>query len=272
VLISMLLPALSRARQQAQTVQCLTQLRQFGQVDFMYSADYNGYVFPCYWYSGGIYMRTILSSYIKLSTTEQNNSGGIGSLSQRIYVCPVVQNENTRQFPNTYGCNRSVHPDEEPEFSNTSNPVNSNIGFYKDPGGTCWDQPYKRSQIHRTSEVVAMADAALGAGAAAQGNASVAYLNAGWMYGTRGSDTFLANPANAGIPFTHSELGVALTGGACPAWAGNTDSAQNYNFRFRHNQNNGCNAVFVDGHASTFRLGRDQKTSDLLAKNVASFY
>jgi prepilin-type processing-associated H-X9-DG protein len=215
-------------------------------------------------------MKTILSNYIKLSTNEQNSSGGAGSLSQRIYVCPVVQNENTKQFPNTYGCNRGVHPDEEPEFSGTSNPISSNIGFYKDPAGVSWDQPYKRSQIHRISEVVAMADASLGANSYSSG----AYLNAGWLYGTRGSDAFLANPANAGIPFTHSELGVgpSTAPGPCPAWGGNTDTAQNYNFRFRHNQNNTCNAVFVDGHAASFRLGKDGKTSDLLAKNIAGWY
>ena len=34
LLISILLPALSKARRTAQTVMCLTQLRQFGQVDF----------------------------------------------------------------------------------------------------------------------------------------------------------------------------------------------------------------------------------------------
>ena len=119
VLISMLLPALSKARQQAQTVQCLTQLRQFGQVDFIYSTDYKGYMFPAYWQQrpgvASENIQLILGSYIKMSAVEAGSAGvAVRGLSSRLYMCPIVQNDDTTQFPMTYGCNEGVHPDEQP--------------------------------------------------------------------------------------------------------------------------------------------------------------
>jgi general secretion pathway protein G len=44
VLIAMLLPALNRARIQAQTVQCMSNLRQWGQIMNMYANDNHGYL------------------------------------------------------------------------------------------------------------------------------------------------------------------------------------------------------------------------------------
>jgi len=49
VLISILLPALSRARESAQTVKCLSNLRQICQASVAYSADNKGWMLPCGW-------------------------------------------------------------------------------------------------------------------------------------------------------------------------------------------------------------------------------
>ena len=46
VLIGILLPSLNRAREQAKTAQCLSNLRQIGQAFQMYATDYQGYVVP----------------------------------------------------------------------------------------------------------------------------------------------------------------------------------------------------------------------------------
>jgi prepilin-type N-terminal cleavage/methylation domain-containing protein/prepilin-type processing-associated H-X9-DG protein len=46
VLISLLLPALNRARRAAQTVQCLSNMKQIGLAAQMYSNDFNQYVVP----------------------------------------------------------------------------------------------------------------------------------------------------------------------------------------------------------------------------------
>ena len=46
VLISILLPALSAAREQANTVKCLSNMRQIGQAQGGYAADFKGFVVP----------------------------------------------------------------------------------------------------------------------------------------------------------------------------------------------------------------------------------
>src|SRR4051794_36039917 len=44
LLISILLPALSKARQSAQTLKCLSNLRQLGNATTMYSGEFKGYL------------------------------------------------------------------------------------------------------------------------------------------------------------------------------------------------------------------------------------
>jgi prepilin-type N-terminal cleavage/methylation domain-containing protein/prepilin-type processing-associated H-X9-DG protein len=264
LLISILLPALSKARQTAQTVKCLAQLRQFGVISIMYSSDNKGYLYPSYWFGAAApnnqrppgtpdyYLKDILDSYIKLSAAEKASpDSGSG---QRIYVCPIVQQDAVRQFPLTYSCNEGVHPNEVPIGPGGA------LEFNKDPSGNWRDDPVKQSMIRRPSEVISMADASLGAGVVG----GQAYLTGGWMYYTDFMNPLLTDPKYAGIPFTDPTAG--------PAWPGNGDGKQAYTVRFRHGPNNQCNAVFVDGHASTFTLRKDGKTSDMLARNFATWY
>jgi prepilin-type N-terminal cleavage/methylation domain-containing protein/prepilin-type processing-associated H-X9-DG protein len=46
VLISMLLPALNKAREQANTIKCLSNMRQIGEAQAAYAVDFKGYVVP----------------------------------------------------------------------------------------------------------------------------------------------------------------------------------------------------------------------------------
>src|SRR3954468_21646514 len=46
VLVGILLPALNKARQQAQSAQCLSNLRSIGQAAIMYAGEYKGWFPP----------------------------------------------------------------------------------------------------------------------------------------------------------------------------------------------------------------------------------
>ena len=77
ILASMLLPALSKAREKARATQCMGNHKQLGLYAAMYTNDWNDYIFPCrssgdtvWWYG-----------YLQ-------NTQGITSVSTTIGACP----------------------------------------------------------------------------------------------------------------------------------------------------------------------------------------
>lgn len=86
ILISILLPSLSRARRSANTVQCLSNLKQLGQAAMLYANDYKGADVPVVMFTGagttppniriGWFQNVAFSKSIKLTITpdDQTNS------------------------------------------------------------------------------------------------------------------------------------------------------------------------------------------------------
>ena len=77
ILASMLLPALSRAKATAQSIKCVSNLKQVGLMINLYISDYNDYYVKHYYVSGGNWVGTMF------------NNGYISNLS---YLrCPVTE-------------------------------------------------------------------------------------------------------------------------------------------------------------------------------------
>jgi prepilin-type N-terminal cleavage/methylation domain-containing protein len=89
LLISMLLPALNQARQQAQSTQCLAQLRQCGQILYIYANENHGY-FP----------QGVLDSVDKLPSNGLISSG----------VFSLNPGANVRYPDTAYALNHIVQP------------------------------------------------------------------------------------------------------------------------------------------------------------------
>jgi prepilin-type processing-associated H-X9-DG protein/prepilin-type N-terminal cleavage/methylation domain-containing protein len=94
LLISILLPSLNRARQAAQTVQCLSNLRQLGTATVMYVNDYKGHMpYPTTTLDSG--QRSLwfnaLDPYIAALNNDKRKGVAGGRSYARIKQCPVYE-------------------------------------------------------------------------------------------------------------------------------------------------------------------------------------
>jgi prepilin-type N-terminal cleavage/methylation domain-containing protein/prepilin-type processing-associated H-X9-DG protein len=247
VLISLLLPALNKAREAAKTVSCLSTLRQFGQASANYSAENKGYLHPCYY--GGQSLATppasssslpeILSRYIP-RTTQKNRA---------IWVCPNAYIESTNQYPLTYAANQGVHVN-----YTYDNAINNYAPIaWIDRSGKKHSSLKRVSQIRRPSEIVSIADASQSSGA---------WTTAGWLDWTSSNISEMYNPAVGDLPINQ------LAG-----WSWTNLDTGNYHMRYRHNSNRLGNALFVDGHADSFPFATPARPKGgLKMRNFATGY
>ncbi len=101
LLISILLPALSKARESANTLKCLSNLRQIVQACTIYTSENRGYIVPCQYGApqwnaangdGWLHWPNILTEAGYLNTTDTTNKGpGLGT----VFFCPSGRTENT---------------------------------------------------------------------------------------------------------------------------------------------------------------------------------
>jgi prepilin-type N-terminal cleavage/methylation domain-containing protein/prepilin-type processing-associated H-X9-DG protein len=91
VLISVLLPALSKAREQAKMVQCLSNLRQIGQGFIAYAGENHGFICPAgYWAANGTvcwnWPSLLVSGGYLTARGTQNRTTGL--ITDTVFACP----------------------------------------------------------------------------------------------------------------------------------------------------------------------------------------
>ncbi|MGF1634181.1 MAG: type II secretion system protein [Phycisphaerae bacterium] len=233
LLISILLPVLGKARAAGVKADCLSRLRQIATGSALYTNDSSGFLFPSTFNVNlppnpqiGLRIHDILQSYLPRSEDKS------------VWTCGEVTTKFNLEYKQTYGANRGAH--RYMEFPDGANiPVE-------------YRKLVKVTAIRRSAEVLSVADSSLASGV---------FTAAGWLDYT---DEFSYRPdPNPLLDTTLAGESVDTLRG----WSSNSDGpGNNYHLRYRHDNNQVGNAVFLDGHAESVRQGQ------LLLKNIATTY
>jgi prepilin-type N-terminal cleavage/methylation domain-containing protein/prepilin-type processing-associated H-X9-DG protein len=280
LLISILLPALGKARAQAQTAKCLANLRSIGQAVVQYSVQFKGTMPYGFWdgvgtkpdgnpQAGG--SDSIDWASLLTGTVFGKNKGGVtyaeslasnGTIMQTTFACPsAIAWENTSQRVLHYSAHPRLMPNLDVEDQYSKNRLAK-------PGVLM--RPEKFGGIRRSSEKVLIFDGMQNFLAGADGNvfAVADGIDQGgfwrgdaqngrfWNYLVT-SPTLMSGDA---IYSNNNDVSASTIGPPYPA-------EQFSGFRWRHGNNDSCNMVFADGHAETRKL-KPNRGSDLKQANL----
>lgn len=145
VLMSILFPAIRRAREAASRTACLSNLRQLGQALLLYAQDNNG------WFPNSANSVSVPEDWIYWQTGRDRSQGRLvkymgGTFIDRVYTCPS-DDVTTRQGGNPY------------QFSYT---LNARIGGARNTPETYYPEfiPVKQTRIVRPAEKILVVDEA----------------------------------------------------------------------------------------------------------------
>lgn len=276
LLISILLPSLNRARQQAATVACMANLRSIGQAVQLYTVASRGVMPYGSWngmptdsgYDGtkASDWSTLLAAtlnprlptdYTTLTQTAQYTQANAGA--RGMFLCPSAPEVMSKGLKLHY----SAHPRLMPGLNWWNGNPREGV-----PAGTLGWTPYPVSRIKRSAEIAMVFDGSISPvnGNAQDLNASpiASELDQGRMWWSNFLTDDMTLDNNSWMQ-GDNPIDTSAAGGN-QFW--NTDSAGNASqIRFRHGKNNQTNVLFVDGHVATFQ-GKDNRNTTLLRRNV----
>lgn len=253
LLISILLPALNRARQEANSVKCLSNLRQIGQALTMYLDDDKGTI-PTSLDNNNITDDSyddMLAAYLPGSS---RNVANVSESQKSVFLCPAGDVPVTSTVAINYACNEGAFP----EIPTYTGPTPAPSSFYT-------QIPYVRiTQIRRVDQVIAI------------GDACQAFTDGGSWTDFKDPQTYydLYEPGTTSTPwpfhYVKPNPGRKMV---WPAGIDNTDLTGTLeccpryrHIESKHNVNGYANFLFFDGHCASIRLG------DLVEKDFAINY
>jgi len=268
VLIGILLPAMSRARAQANSIWCQSSLRQMGTAIFMYAQSNKDRLPLAYWNGdgdpgkgGATDWAWLILPYLKhgsSGTYNDQDPTGMWTLYKDkdtisgAFNAPWYNSEKVQTY--------SVHPH---LFRFAPGPLQPDLtysGANARPGpDDDGKKPFKLSQIRRSTDIVMIMDAvqigdALGPNTWAshadlwliQGDGTSWCQN--WATLQQAQTQWPQGP-DAGLNKDYPNTGAMQ-------YDSGPNGAHGINIRFRHLNNRQANALFVDGHCGGFRWNR----------------
>lgn len=277
VLVGILLPALSRARERGNQVKCMANLKQIGLAMQIYTNDNKGmlpYGFAVkdslivedpgsFQYPGETSdWTTLLTNVLNRKGSGYNNGGdAVGTSSpgtRALFMCPTVSTEpSTQSLITHYSAHPRILPDlQTADRLDTTTPVRTL-------------KTYKIARIKRGSELAVIFDASVSNTVSAPGQ-WIAFACAFFLDNDRVNtrrpfltDQYQLNPAimpSQPVDMMPQSQQVADT---------NTDGDKNKgNIRFRHSGDTQANALMLDGHVEAFKYDKIKRTTDMLKKNI----
>jgi len=269
VLIAVLLPALNKARAQAQSVQCMANLRTIGQGLQIYalanqqSLPFGDYLDPVNtWNINSDTANWSIRVGSALNKGKQGENFYNSTTNKGIFKCPTATPLGG-EAPNHFTLHYTCHPRLMPGYSP-----------YKDYVTNKQQLPYKYGKIKNATDIILIFDGSQYFNASGLWNGNAHPLGSGlsnwrcgvvWSAGSQnGWGNYLLNPCPT-IFSWDGNLDASIDGGTnkdCLGWTGNQQT-----IRFRHGKNNVANALFCDGHVGSFGY-KTQSNTELRMRNV----
>lgn len=275
VLVGILLPALSRARLQAQTVQCQANLRSIGQALRIYASShqdsmpFGDFLDPVNtWNANSDTANWSVRVATALSKGKLGENFTNTTTSKGIFKCPSAV-QFASEAPDRFVLHYTAHPRLMPGYST-----------YNDAFTKKRQLPFRFGKIKNSTEIILVFDGTQYLGATGTWDGNAHPLGSGldnWRCGvpyagTNGWGNALLNPCPP-VNFWDNGYDKPLDN-IVNLDAMGYNGAQQQNIRFRHGRNDTSNVLFCDGHVGSFHIKANLKRSDgtyptdLLRRNI----